>query len=157
MRQSDFLSGIVTQTPIEDLKKPKDDQVHEPLAFLGCEFQGSAKNWTTFEKEGFAIFQVFEKLNYLMMSEQPVHVFTDHRNLHFVFAPLVMLPNAGNHVVSKVQRWAMFLSRFSFSIEHIEGHRNVFADILTRWGRGYRTEREPITTAKVCSLVMLNN
>lgn len=46
----------------------------------------------------------------------------------------------------------LFLSRFDYVIDHISGNRNVFADILTRWTKGYRNERK-LSTARVCSLV----
>lgn len=61
-----------------------------------------------FEQEGYAIFQTFDKVDYLLLNEQPVHVFTDHRNLLFVFALLTMEPTLGRHAVTKVQRWALF-------------------------------------------------
>lgn len=51
-----------------------------------------------------------------------------------------MEPSLGRHVVCKVQRWALYLSRFNYVIEHIEGENNVFADIMTRWLRRYRTD-----------------
>lgn len=146
-----YWSGIVTQIDPEDLKKPALEQVHEPLAFIGSAFTGAERNWSTYEKEGFAIFKVFERLDYLLLGEQPVHVFTDHRNLLYVFCPSAFDSTVGKHIVSKVQRWAMLLSRFQFVIEHIEGELNIFADILTRWTRGYRQEQ--VKTGNVCSLV----
>jgi len=131
------------------VKKPSGEQKHEPLAFLGAEFKGAQLNWSTFEKEAYAIFQTFEKLDYMLLGHARVHVFTDHRNLLFVFAPLVLEPALGRHIVSKVQRWALFLSKFNYVIEHIRGDENVCADILTRWTRGYRNEKQLL-----CSIVL---
>lgn len=78
-------------------------------------------------------------------------MYTDHRNLLFVFAPLALEPALGRHIVSKVQRWALFLSRFPYVIEHVDGTSNIFADILTRWTRGYRKENKSLKT--LCSLL----
>lgn len=86
------------------------------MSFVGGEFTGSMRNWATYEKEGFAIFPVFKKLDYLLLNESPVHVFTDHLNLLFVFAPRVLVPEVYRHVIGKFQRWAMFLSNFDFVI-----------------------------------------
>ena len=147
-----FWSGVVTQCAAGELNKPPQDQKHEPLAFLGSQFKKAELNWTMFEKEGFSIFQVFEKMDYLLMSGRPVHIFTDHRNLLFVFAPLALEPVLGRHVVSKVQRWALFLSRYSYVIEHIDGDDNVFADILTRWTKGYRCGGCKLKT--ICSFLV---
>lgn len=85
-------------------------------------------------------------MDYLLLGAQPAHVYTDHRNLMFVFAPLALEPTLGRHIVSKVQRWALFLLRFPFVIEHVSGKSNVFADILTRWTRGYLRERKAMRT-----------
>ena len=109
-------------------------------------------DWSMFEKEGFAIFQVLDKMDYLFFGEKATHVFTDHRNLLYVFAPLAFEPALGRHVVAKVQRWALFLSQFDYVIEHIDGRENVFADILTRWFKGYRKEKG-LQLRTICSLV----
>lgn len=146
-----FWSGLVTQTDPELLQLPLEEQQHEPLAFLGSEFRKAELNWSTFEKEGFAIFQTFEKLYYIFHDDHPTHVFTDHRNLLFIFAPYATEPTIGRHIVSKVQRWAMYLSRFEYVIEHIDGKRNICADMLTRWTKGYRNER--LSTKSICCLV----
>ena len=147
-----FWSAVITQVEENELKKPLGKQMHEPLAFLGAAFKGAERNWSTFENEAFAIYQAFKKMDYLFYSDKPAHVFTDHRNLLFVFAPLALEPALGRHVVNKVQRWALFLSQFPYVIEHVDGDRNVFADILTRCLRGYRSERRNART--MCKLVM---
>ena len=146
-----FWSGVVTQVSEDQLALPFEQQSHEPLAFLGAAFKKSELNWTTFEKEAFAIFKTFEKLDYLFAGRSDIRVFTDHRNLLFVFAPRALEPTLGRHVVSKVQRWAFYLSRFDYIIEHIRGEENVFADILTRWTKGYRQRED---RKAVCSVLL---
>lgn len=47
------------------------------------------------------MFNVFEKLEYMLMGEQPVNRFTDHRNILLVFEPVALEPNIGRHVISK--------------------------------------------------------
>lgn len=74
----------------------------------------------------------------MLICEDDIHIFTNHRNLLFVYDPLTVKTNLGRHVVNKVQRWALYLLHFMHTIEHIEGSRNVTADMLTRWYAGYR-------------------
>jgi len=57
-----YWSGIVTQCDEEPLKLPIGEQKHQPLAFLGSAFKSASTNWSTFEKEAYAIFQTFQKL-----------------------------------------------------------------------------------------------
>ena len=139
-----FWSGVVTQIKEKDLSLPLEEQRHEPLAFLGQKFNATELKWTTYEKEGYAIFKTFKKMDFLMLSDLDVHVFTDHRNLLFVYSPIFLKPDIGSHAVPKILRWALFLSRFTYKIEHVMGEENIFADILTRWLKGYRTEKQSI-------------
>ncbi len=52
-----YWSAVVTQTTKNQLDLPTEEQRHEPLAFLGSSFKGAELGWSTFEKEGFAIFR----------------------------------------------------------------------------------------------------
>ena len=134
-----FWAGVVTQIPPEDMGKPPADQRHEPLGFLSGQFNATQRGWSTFEQEAFAIVEVFRRMDYLFLAvPTPTEVNTDHRNLLFLYSPLALEPKLGRHVVTKVQRWALFLTRFSYRIHHLSGEENVFADIMTRWFRGYR-------------------
>lgn len=72
------------------------------------------------------------------MGANPVKIHTDHRNLLFVFVPVALRSNAPTEVLTTVHRWAIQVSRFQFVIEHIEGVKNVFTDLLTGWSQNYR-------------------
>ena len=77
-----------------------------------------------------------------MLSCNPTtRVFTDNRNLIFAFNLVSMEPSLGRHKVLKVIRWALFLSAFTYRIEHFHGGVNTWPDIMTRWMRGYRKNR----------------
>ena len=142
-------AAVVTQCDKTELAKDHEEQKHSPMGFLGSEFKGSELNWSTIEKEGFAIFSVFKKMDYLLMGSDETHVYTDHRNLLFVFHPTAIEPGLGRHVVSKLQRWALFLSQFSYHINHVSGAKNVMADMMTRWYKGYRGKRDPAMARRV--------
>lgn len=58
-------------------------------------------------------------MDYILLAEQKSHLFTDHRNLLLIFNPLTIVPTLKRHVVSKVQRWGLALSKYSYVIEHI--------------------------------------
>lgn len=131
-------AAVVVQTDSEDMGKELHERRMEPLAFLGSAFNQTQKNWSTIEKEAFAIYQAFSKKDYLLGAESDIHLYTDHRNLLFVFSPTSVHPMLGRHTINKVLRWALYLSQFMYTIEHVPGGANLFADILTRWLGGYR-------------------
>lgn len=56
-----YYSEVVTQTNPDGLSKPLEDQKNQPIACLGSAFRKTELNWTTFEKEAFAIVQCFKK------------------------------------------------------------------------------------------------
>lgn len=136
-----YWAGVVTQCEEEELSKPRTDQIHEPLGFLSSSFTGAKLGWSTYEKEAFAIVQTFKKMEYAIISSMKTFIFTDHRNLLFVFNPHSLNPDLKAHIVSKVQRWALYLSQFTYIINHIPGDENVMADIMTRWCKGYRSTK----------------
>lgn len=82
--------------------------------------------------------QTFNKLNYLLWAPGQMNLFTNYKNLFYVFDALALRLSSPRHVLSKVHRRAIYLSRLELFINHIEGVSNVFADILTRWPKGYR-------------------
>lgn len=72
-----------------------------------------------------------------MACEENVRTLTDHRNLLFIFRTSSIEPFLARHAVFKVIRWALYLSTFSFIIEHADGDLDFFADMLTQWFWGY--------------------
>lgn len=146
-----YWSGVITQCDPAELDKPFDCQVHEPLAFVGAAFSSTQSNWSTFEKEGFAIYSTFLKCDYMLLNIPNLLIFTDHRNLLFIFAPTAFFPNIGTHIIHKVHRWAIYLSRFQYTISHIPGYLNIIADMLTRWTKGHRSGPLP---GRLASLVL---
>lgn len=143
-----FWSAIVTQCENTELEKPTIDQRHEPLSFIGSAFTDTQQRWTTYEQEAFAIIQAFKRLDYMMICEQGVRVFTDHRNLLFAFHPYSIEPSIARQKVMKVVRWELYLSAFQYHIEHVEGSDNTFPDILTRWMKSYRSRKTNIRRVK---------
>lgn len=133
-------AGVVTQCAAAELNKSTEMQNHEPLAFVGSSFKGAQANWSTFEKEAFAIYQTMKKLDYLFICDY-VHIYKDHLNLLFIYSPTTIHPNLGRHIVSKVQRWGLCLAQFQYTIQHVRGEKNVMTDIMTRWYKSYRGKR----------------
>lgn len=110
-----YWPGIVFQVPTEQLKLERWKQMHEPLVFICSEFSSFRLNWKTFEKKSYTIFLVFDRLEYLLLGEQDVHVFNDHRTLSFIISPLALKLTAGRQVISKEQKWAIcFVSLWVF-------------------------------------------
>ena len=70
----------------------------------------------------------------MLLRPEGFMLFTDHKNLVFIFNPLNVNPTLSKHVVNKIERWALSLSAFRYSISHVPGDQNLWADLLSRWG-----------------------
>ena len=76
-------------------------------------------------------------------------IYTDHRNLVFIFDPLKGHPNMPAYLVSKIQRWALILSQFEYVVSHVPGELNYFPDLMTRWGATSKVRRLYVPTPNV--------
>jgi hypothetical protein len=129
---SEFHWGVaVTQVPHEDMGKPVEEMRHEPLAFLSGSFKASELHWSITDKEAWPLVVVYRRLTYLLHGD--VHLFTDHRNLAYVFAPSRDLYEVSKATSQRLARWAVMLGSFPYRIQHIAGERNVWGDLLSRW------------------------
>ena len=126
-------AGVVTQTDEAELAKPVAEQVHHPLAFISGSFRDSSLNWTTTEKEGYALLTTCERTEHLVCRTAGFHVFTDHNNLTYLFDPRAEGPCASKPASDHVQRWRVTIERFSYHFHHIPGEKHVVADMFSRW------------------------
>ncbi|KAE9260888.1 hypothetical protein PR003_g34164, partial [Phytophthora rubi] len=83
----DYWGAVVTQIDPSELQLPLEKQNHRPLAFLSGRFAGASSRWATIEKEAFAIVESTRRLEYLLLRPRGFHLYTDHRNLVYMFDP----------------------------------------------------------------------
>jgi hypothetical protein len=127
---SDLHWGVmVTQVPHEDMVLPITEMRHEPLAFLSDSFKGSELNWSVTDKEAWAIVVAYRRLEYLLWGS--VYIFTDHRNLAYVFSPSEAVTTISKTTSSRLARWAVLLGQNAYTIYHIAGELNVWGDLLS--------------------------
>jgi hypothetical protein len=115
----------------------------QPLAFLSGSFAGSQLDWSTADKEAFAIMQAFRKGGHLVLGVD-LHLYTDHRNLAYIFAGQGTLACYS----ARLRRWADELSGLCYTVHHIAGVRNIWADLISR-GLG---PAPPAPSITACSL-----
>lgn len=129
-----FWSAFVTQIPPEDESKPFAEQRHELLACLSHAFRGAQLRWAMVDKEAYAIVETCVRLEYMLLRPGGFTLYTDHRNLTYIFDPHKACPGIQRHTAAKVQRWALTLAAFEYEVEFVQGPKNLWADLLSRWG-----------------------
>ncbi len=132
----DFWGAILTQVSVEDVESGSSPTLwrHEPLGFLSGQFRGAQQRWGIPDKEGYAIRIACEKFAHVLIREKGFIIFTDHRNLTYIFNPAGVVASVAKPQADRLERWAMFLRCFTYKVRHIAGEANVWADMLSRWG-----------------------
>lgn len=108
------------------------DGSERPIAFVSRVLADSEKNYSTVDREALAIFYGVKKFeNYLMGLHFVLE--TDHKPLLAIFGENKGLPV---FAASRLQRWAVYLSNFNYSIKYIKGEENGRPDCLSRLPTG---------------------
>jgi hypothetical protein len=92
-----------------------------PIAFMSRSLTAQECNWTTTEKECFAIVYALRKFEYLIR-DCHFTLLTDHQNLIYI----------DSETSQKVKRWKLSIQCYDFDIHHIAGRLNVIADGFSR-------------------------
>jgi hypothetical protein len=84
-------------------------------------FTKEEQDWTTNDQEAFAIVTACKAFQHFLVGRH-FNVFTDHKNLTYIHSASS----------SRIVRWKVDLSRYSFTAYHIPGRLNWEADFLSR-------------------------
>lgn len=106
-------------------KFPNGDE--RPIAFCSRTLTKAEINYGVIEKEALAIvFAVRKFFQYLIGFHFTLQ--TDHKPLLGLFGEATGLPQMA---ASRIQRWAIFLSAFNYTLQYVKGENNV-ADTFSR-------------------------
>ncbi|KAL0210650.1 hypothetical protein RCL1_005086 [Eukaryota sp. TZLM3-RCL] len=121
------VGGVIWQEmpPCAPAGTPLIDRKVTPLSFFSRILQNSQKNWSTIQKELYAIILILTEstLSGFLLSRK-LTIFTDHKNIAFLYSA----PEK-NRIV---KRWIPILAEFSIEIVHTTGSDNHWADMLFR-------------------------
>ena len=62
-----------------------------------------------------------------------VHIFTDHRNLAYIFDPETCVTSVSKALAQRLEGWKGVLGQHRYTMCHISGDRNAWCDLLSRW------------------------
>jgi reverse transcriptase-like protein len=101
-----------------------DDGRH-PIAFHSCTLLLAEQNYDVHDKEMATIVYGFKCTRpYFLGANHLIAIRTDHKNLQYFRKP--------QKIMGRQARWMEFLQDFDFILEHIPGHTNTVADLLSR-------------------------
>ena len=115
---SDYATGGV-------LSMECKDGLWRPVAFLSKLLNETERNYEIHDKEMLAIVRGLEAWRHLLEGAQyKFEIWTDHKNLEYFMK--------AQKLNRRQARWALYLSRFDFTLKHVAGAKIGKADGLSR-------------------------
>jgi reverse transcriptase-like protein/integrase-like protein len=113
---SDFTLGAIISQEFDNGK--------HPIAFHSHTLLPAERNYDVHNKEMATIVYGFKcGRPYFLGANYPIHVRTDHKNLQYFRQP--------QKITGRQARWMEFLQDFNFVLDHIPGHTNTIANLLS--------------------------
>ena len=116
--------------------KQVEFEKQETVAFNSQALSRSQRNYSTYERELFAVVKACEAFRIFLLGCE-FTLRTDHRALLGIFSSSL-------NTSSRVVKWVMRLQPFTFVVESVKGKDNVVADALSRIPWDVKFKEEPI-------------
>ena len=115
------------------------DGQEKPISFASRVLRKAEKNYSVIHKEALAIFWAVQKF-YQYLAGNKFILCTDHKPLLALFGEGKGIPQMA---AGRLQRWALFLSTFDYTLQYVKGENNAAADGLSRLpSQGISNEKE---------------
>ncbi|CAB4038014.1 Retrovirus-related Pol poly from transposon [Paramuricea clavata] len=105
------------------LTQKDENEEEKVVSFTSKAFSGAEKNWTTTEKEAFAVVWALQYFHPYVYGRK-VTIYTDHKALKWLRD--IKQPNG------KLARWILKLEEYDYTIEHLPNTKMQHADALSR-------------------------
>ena len=116
-----------------------------PVAFISKSLSDTERNYEIHNKEMLAVVRCLEAWrHFLEGAMMKFEIWTDHKNLEYFIK--------AQKLNRRQARWALYLSRFNFTLKHVPGSRMEKADSLSRrpdWEVGVERDNEDETLVKL--------
>jgi len=120
------------------------DELWRPVAFISKSLSDTERNYEIHDKEMLAVVRCLEAWRYFLEGVMmKFEIWTDHKNLEYFMK--------AQKLNRRQARWALYLSRFNFTLKHIPGSRMGKADSLSRrpdWEVGVEKDNKDETLVK---------
>ena len=135
------------------LAQASADNSEKPVCYISRTLSVAEKNYSQIEKEGLALVWAVKKLHQYLYG-QSFTLRTDHKPLLGLFAENKPIPPLS---AARVQRWALFLAAYNYTLIYREGRLNGNADCLSRLPLPASTEDISNSTTSVNMLELIHS
>jgi hypothetical protein len=104
------------------------DGQFRPIAFASCSLTKAQRNYSQLDKEAFSIIFGLKRFHQFLYGRS-FTIITDHKPLHTLFSPTKPVPV---HCAARLQRWALILASYNYSLEYRSTSAHSDADLMSR-------------------------
>ena len=105
-----------------------EDQAERPIAYASHSLHPAEWKYTQLNKEALAILFAVTKFHQYLYGRHFV-IYSDHKPLMYISGESKSIPSVAS---ARVQRWALTLSTYAYSIKYRKGEDMCNADALSR-------------------------
>ena len=124
------------------------DNTERPIAYASMTLNKSERNYSQVEKEALAIIYGVKKF-YNYLAGRKFEIITDHKPLTTIFNPSKSLPV---YALNRLQRWAMILMSFNYTIKYKSTAEHCNADCLSRLPAGNDEEFKDLDSIEIAAI-----
>ena len=103
------------------------DGAEKPIEFISCTLRPPERNYSQIEREALAIVRAIQKFHRYLYAWK-FEFCTDHKPLEMIFDPYKFVSEV---VSSRIQRWALFLTSYDYSIKFRPTQKHSNADVCS--------------------------
>ena len=104
------------------------DGSDRPVAFVSRTLTTTERKYAQIDKEGLAVIFAVKKFHNFIFGRK-FEIWTDHKPLLGLLGENCAIPQTAS---ARIQRWAMLLAGYSYTLHHKRGQDNGNADVLSR-------------------------
>ena len=120
------------------------DGLERPICYASRVLSDAERNYSQIEKEGLSIVFAMQRFHRYISGRHFI-LYTDHRPLLKIFGPHDAIPTTTS---ARLQRWAIYLSSFNYSIGFKKSADHANADGLSR----YPVDKPSVIDAEICKI-----
>ena len=130
-----------------------EDGTERPIAYVSRSLAPAERRYSHLDKEALAIIFGLQKFHQYLFGRTFI-IYTDHKPLSYLFDASRAIPQMAS---ARIQRWAITLSAYSYTIEYKPGQCNSNADALSRLPLPNQPKEVPTPADTIFLLDYLNS
>lgn len=126
-------SLVIAQADPVQRNLPLQEKDFKILVCQSGVFTGAPTRYDVVSKELYPLVRAIERFHYLLHSDREFIIVTDNMTVRHLLKPGGAVTEKSATALNRIFRWLLKFQSFRYTVEHVDGVRNHFLDLLSRW------------------------